>query len=192
MSSRARGILAAYCVSVIVCCIWVPWEFIAKETQCWGGGTYFVGYSPLWASPAPPQIRERVPRLAHVSDGALTGAWPPPVIDGQRIFLELLTLTATFGTALLLAPLKLIGRLRAVASVEWAIWFKKRNATRQPRRSELLEDKIMRILPRGSPEWVKDVVGTMLVGVSLRHLVIAVVIAVFVAVLLSMGWLTWR
>jgi hypothetical protein len=53
MSKAQRIILALYCLSVVYCCVWVPWHLHMSATgERWYADSFRrIGYGWLWAGP---------------------------------------------------------------------------------------------------------------------------------------------
>lgn len=116
MNRATRIILAIYCLTVFLSCIFVPWRFGWSLEGNRDQYTYFIGYRPFWSRPPAWQVRQRVPGfqpprrelsgrlvVGDVDDDEIENSYPPPVIDWQRIGLEIGALTALCGFALILA-----------------------------------------------------------------------------------------
>lgn len=53
MNQTQRIVLIAYCLLVVYCCVWVPWQFASQPNYLPEGHylPYRYGYGWLWAGP---------------------------------------------------------------------------------------------------------------------------------------------
>lgn len=92
MNRPQRIVLILYCVLLLYCCLWIPWQYEAVNH-----GYVRLGYAWLWVGPA----RADIPATAFPFPRA-AGARP----DMPLIGLRLLAATALCAVAFLLIGIK--------------------------------------------------------------------------------------
>ena len=105
MGKNQRLVVAAYCLLLAYCCVWIPWSIPQRDSH-----ERRVGYGWLWAGPRwaePHEINVPPPPTGFTIDSDETIPDPDPRHaarpDLEVMFLRFLAATIISGAAFLLA-----------------------------------------------------------------------------------------
>jgi hypothetical protein len=100
INERMRNIIIAYCIALVLVCIYVPWKIDSR------GYRESVGYSFLWSIPKTTITQKDIDLAASYGLSKPTPQELPAVVDFYRIFLEIFAITVLAGLGLYLMQSK--------------------------------------------------------------------------------------